>query len=168
MESKNKAYELKLDAGFITVPILDVNDGKKLGSFKFNPNDLDIARRYEKAAAKLESITIPEDAGEETIFEVSDKIKEQMDYLLNCNVSDDIFAICNPLTLTSDGDFFVEKVIDGIAGLIEQTMDVRLKKKKAKIKKPHLLITNECMGTPHLVMCRWGAMDYTDRLSCNH
>lgn len=131
----NKTYELKLDAGFITVPIRDVNDGKELGSFKFNPNDLDIVKRYEKASTVLEGIVVPDDAGEEAIFEVSDKIKEQLDFLLNCKVSDDIFAICNPLTLTTDGDFFVEKVIDGIAGLIEQTMDVRLEKKKAKIRK---------------------------------
>lgn len=132
---ESKTYELKLDAGFITVPIRDANDEKELGSFKFNPNDLDIVKRYEKASAILESITVPDDAGEEAVFEVSDKIKEQLDFLLNCKVSDDIFAICNPLTLTADGDFFVEKVVDGIAGLIEQVMDVRLKKKKAKIKK---------------------------------
>lgn len=127
--------ELRLDAGFVTVPIIDENDGETLGSFKFNPNDFDIARRYETVVKNLESITVPEDADPDAVFAISDAIKEQLNHLLNCNVADDIFVICNPLTLTADGDFFVEKILDGIADVIEQTMNTRLEKKSAKIKK---------------------------------
>ena len=127
--------ELKVDTGAVTVPIVDEKDGELIGEFKFNPNDLDIVKRYEKVVEALESINLEEDADGDAILKVSDEIKVQIDYLLNYSVSSEIFAKCNPLTLTTDGDFFVEKVIEGIASLIEKVMDQRLKKKKAKIQK---------------------------------
>lgn len=127
--------ELRIDPGTVIVPIIDDKDGTTLGEFKFNPNDPDILKRYETVVEKMESISVPDDAGADEIFAVSDELKAQMDYLLNCKVSDGIFAVCNPLTLTADGDFYIEKVIAGIAALIEQTTDARLEKKKAKIRK---------------------------------
>lgn len=129
------SLELKLDAGFVTVPIIDEKDGGTLGHLKFNPNDFDIITRYESVAKELESIQIDKDSGENALFEVSDKIKEQIDYLLNFNVSGEVFAVCNPLTLVSDGDFYVEKVLEGIGNLIEQVTNQRLEKKKTKIQK---------------------------------
>lgn len=127
--------ELKLNAGFVTIPIIDDKDGQMLGHFKFNPNDLDIVHRYKHVVDIFDSITIPEDPDENALFEISDKVKEQFDYLLNFKVADDIFSICNPFSLTADGDFFMEKVMDGIAGLIEQVTNHRIKKKAAKIRK---------------------------------
>lgn len=127
--------ELKLDAGLVTVPIKDEKDGELLGKFKFNPNDLDIVNRYEDVVKTLESISLSDKPSVEEAFEVTETIKSQLDYLLGCKVSDDVFAICNPLTLTSNGDFFVENLLVGIAGLIEQTMNLRIEKKKAKIQK---------------------------------
>ncbi|MCD8047114.1 MAG: hypothetical protein LUD80_00725 [Clostridiales bacterium] len=46
-----------------------------------------------------------------------------------------MFAKCNPLTLTADGDFYVENVLDGIAGLINSQTSQRVERKKAKIRK---------------------------------
>ena len=127
--------ELRIDAGFLTVPIVDDKDNKILGEIKFNPNDLDIAKRYKHVVEELEAITVPDNSDDNTLFEISENVKRQIDYLLGCKVSDDIFSICNPFTLTSNGDFFVENVISGIAGIIEQVTNQRLEKKKAKIKK---------------------------------
>lgn len=133
--TQEKRLELVIkDSGFVTVPIID-RDGSELGSFKFNPNDFDILKRYEHVVKELENLEVPENAGEEALFAVSDKIKELLDYLLNFKVSQDIFAICNPLSLTGDGDFFAERIIEGIGGLIESTMNQRLAKKQAKIRK---------------------------------
>lgn len=134
MEHEMK-MELKIDAGFVTVPIIDDKDSGLLGKFKFNPNDLDIVKRYEHVIKEFESITVPENLDPDTLFKISDKIKEQFDYLLNFSVADDIFSVCNPFTLTSDGDFYMEKVLEGVASLIEQTTNQRLNKKAAKIKK---------------------------------
>lgn len=124
---------LNVDTGAILV---DINDkGEIIGRIRFNPNDLDIARRYESVVAALEGIQVPENAGMEDILGVTDEIKRQIDYLLNANVSAEVFAKCNPLTLTANGDFYVENVMEGIAGLIEKTTNQRLAKKRAKIQK---------------------------------
>ncbi len=128
-------FQLKIDAGAVTVPIIDEKDGEVIGRFKFNPNDLDIIKRYEKVVESLNAISVPENAGTEEIFVVTDEIKRQVDYLLNYNVSSELFAKCNPLTLTSDGNFYVENVLEGIAGIIEQATNQRIEKKKAKIRK---------------------------------
>lgn len=128
--------ELKLtvDTGAVTVPVFD-KDNEELGNFKFNPNDLDIVRRYEDVAKKFDAIEIKEDAGVDDVLKVSDLVKEQMDYLLGYKVSDTLFGKCNPLTLTGNGDFYIENVLIGIAGLIEETSGKRLAKKQAKIKR---------------------------------
>ena len=125
--------KLSVDTGSVLIDIED--KWEAIGRFRFNPNDLDIVRRYDNVVKALESIEVPENSDVNTLLSVSDEIKEQLDYLLNYKVSDEIFKKCNPLTLTADGDFFVEKVIEGIAALIENTTNQRIKKKKAKIKK---------------------------------
>lgn len=128
-------YELKIDTGSVLIPIIDEKDDEVIGKFKFNPNDLDIVSRYQSVVEKLESIKMPENEDPGAYIAVSNQVKELMDYLLNYNVSEDIFAKCNPFTLTSNGNFFIENVIEGIANIIEKAADVRLKKKKAKIAK---------------------------------
>lgn len=128
--------ELKLtvDTGAVIVPVFD-KDNEELGNFKFNPNDLNIVRRYEDVAKKFDAIEIKEDAGVDDVLKISDLVKEQMDYLLGYKVSDTLFGKCNPLTLTGNGDFYIENVLTGIAGLIEETSGKRLAKKQAKIKR---------------------------------
>lgn len=130
MQEKMK---LSVDTGSMLIDIED--KGEVIGQFRFNPNDLDIIKRHEVVVKNLEGITLDEGSDVDSIFGVTDEIKRQIDYLLNYNVSSEIFAKCNPLTLTADGDFYVEKVLEGIAGLIEETMNKRLEKKKAKIRK---------------------------------
>lgn len=130
----NKPLQLKLDTGFTAIPIMD-SDGEQVGEIKFNPSDIDIVKRYEFVAEQLEKLGTDTTDDFDSIYDTSEKIKELMDYLFNCNVSEGLFKICNPLTPVSDGDFFVEKVLEGIAGLIEQTTNQRLEKKKVKIQK---------------------------------
>lgn len=128
-------FQLKTDTGAITVPVIDEKDGEVIGKFKFNPNDLDIVRRYEKVAESLGNMSVPKNAGTDELFAVSDEIRKQVDYLLNYNVSAELFAKCNPLTLTANGDFYIENVLEGIASIIEQATNQRIEKKKAKISK---------------------------------
>lgn len=90
---------------------------------------------YEKVVEALEAITFSNNTDADEMFKASDEVKKQMDYLLNYNVSNEIFAKCNPFTLTDSGDFYVEKVFEEIGGLIEEKMNKRLEKKKAKIRK---------------------------------
>lgn len=125
--------KLSVDTGSILIEIDD--KGEPIGSFKFNPNDLDIVKRYEKVVESFESMSVPENADINDIFNVSDEIKKSFDYLLNYNVSEEIFKKCNPLTITQSGDFYCENVLAGIANLIECQTEQRIAKKKAKINK---------------------------------
>ena len=123
----------KVKTGALNV-ILTNEDDEEIGRFPFNPVDLNIVRRYEEVVANLEKMELPEDATEQDILELSDKLEGQIDYLLNSKASKSVFAICNPLTLTESGDFFIENIIVEIADIIEQVTDQRIKKKQAKIK----------------------------------
>ena len=124
----------KVKTGALNV-VLTNEDDAEIGRFSFNPVDLNIIRRYEEVVANLEKMEVPEDATEKDILELSDRLEEQIDYLLNSKASKSVFAICNPLTLTESGDFFIENIIVEIADVIEQVTDQRIKKKQAKIKR---------------------------------
>lgn len=124
----------KVKTGALNV-ILTNEDDEEIGRFPFNPVDLNIVRRYEEVVTNLEKMELPEDATEQDILELSDKLEGQIDYLLNSKASKSVFAICNPLTLTESGDFFIENIIVEIADIIEQVTDQRIKKKQAKIKR---------------------------------
>lgn len=128
-----EAMKLSVDTGAV---VIDIDDrGERIGQFRFNPSDLDIVKRYGKVVEALSNIDIPEDPGEDEIFRISDEIKKQFDYLLNYEVSKEIFAKCNPLTPISNGDLYCENVLEGIAGIIEKTMNERISKKQANIRK---------------------------------
>ena len=124
----------KVKTGALNV-VLTNEDDEEIGRFPFNPVDLNIVRRYEEVVTNLEKMELPEDATEQDILELSDKLEGQIDYLLNSKASKSVFAICNPLTLTESGDFFIENIIVEIADIIEQVTDQRIKKKQAKIKR---------------------------------
>lgn len=130
---QTETMKLSIDTGSVLVEIDD--KGEIIGKFRFNPNDLDIIKRYEKVVDALNNIDVPEDVKTDEIFKITDELKLQVDYLLNYKASEELFSMCNPLTLTANGDFYIENVLDGIGGLIEKTTDTRLKKKKAKIQK---------------------------------
>ena len=103
----------KVKTGALNV-ILTNEDDEEIGRFPFNPVDLNIVRRYEEVVTNLEKMELPEDATEQDILELSDKLEGQIDYLLNSKASKSVFAICNPLTLTESGDFFIENIIYSI------------------------------------------------------
>ena len=90
-------------------------------------------QKAKEAHSEALVLTHPECTGD--ILELSDRLEEQIDYLLNSKASKSVFAICNPLTLTESGDFFIENIIVEIADVIEQVTDQRIKKKQAKIKR---------------------------------
>lgn len=124
---------LSVDTGSILINVDD--KGEIIGQFRFNPTDVDILRRYETVVDDLNAITVTDGAGADEMLRISDEIKKQFDYLLNYNVSDGIFAKCNPFSMTASGDFYFENVLDGIAKLIEQTTNQRIEKKRKKIQK---------------------------------
>lgn len=145
----------KVKTGALNV-VLTNEDDAEIGRFSFNPVDLNIIRRYEEVVANLEKMEVPEDATEKDILELSDRLEEQIDYLLNSKASKSVFAICNPLTLTESGDFFIENIIVEIADVIEQVTDQRIKRNRRKLKGQRLNITNNgSLGTSYIHSSWW-------------
>lgn len=134
MATKN--YEIKVDTGAINVPVKN-EDGELLGEIKINPADMNIVERYEKVVDFFNEVKFDDDkeVTTEDIINLSNTIKEQIDYLFDYAVSNTLFTKCNPLTVISNGDFFFENVLESIAGLIEKITNQRIEKKMKKIKK---------------------------------
>lgn len=126
---------LKVNTGAVTVDVENEN-GKKIGEFEFVPTDTDIVNRYGSVVDFFNHVTFEEnEPNEEIVKRFSNQIREQFDYLFNYPVSESIFAKCGPLTPTQDGDFFFEKVLDGIRALIEKVTNERVEKKMKKIRR---------------------------------
>lgn len=126
---------LKVNTGAVTVDVENEN-GKKIGEFEFVPTDTDIINRYGAVVDFFNYVTFDEnEPNEELVKRFSSQIREQFDYLFNYPVSESIFTKCGPLTPTQDGDFFFEKVLDGIRALIEKVTNERVEKKMKKIRK---------------------------------
>lgn len=121
--------------------LIDVENekGRKIGEFEFVPTDSNILTRYEDVVRFFNEVSFKDDlTEEETIQEMKafeTQIREQFDYLFGYSVSDGIFKNCGPLTVVSNGDYFFEEVITGIAGLIEQVTNERIEAKMKKVRK---------------------------------
>ena len=107
-------YSLEVDTGLVDIDLKDKN-GNILGSFEFSPTDSDIMNRYQNVVKAFNDIEAPavlldgtaSDEEKDNFYNsFSQTIKEQIDYLLAHKVSDRIFAVCGPLTLLYNGDFY--------------------------------------------------------------
>lgn len=123
---------LQIDTGAVEVELQD--GGNVIGSFTFVPSDIDLITRFDDVQKAIKEFSIPKKLEEEEIMQITNFVKEQFAYLLNTDISG-IFAKCNPLTPLKDGSFYFEKVLDGVATVIEKTMDKRVKTRQAKIDK---------------------------------
>ena len=130
--------KLHVETGAIEVEVEDER-GEKLGAFRFNPADSNILKRYGAVVDFFNAVVLDEKASAEEqlrqMNQLADGIAGQFDYLLGYDVSEGLFGQCGPLTVTKNGDFFFEQVLEGVGGLIEQVTKKRLDKKLAKIKK---------------------------------
>lgn len=130
--------KLRVETGAVTVELEDER-GDKLGAFTWNPTDSNILKRYGAVVDFFSGVSFDgADDDEQQLRQMNklcDDIAGQFDYLLGYAVSEQLFAKCGPLTVTRDGDFFFEKVLEGIGSLIEQTTKKRLDKKLARIRK---------------------------------
>ena len=129
---------LRVETGAITVAVEDEN-GRALGTFEFNPVDSNILKRFGEVAEHLNGLSIDEPAEPEEkmkrLNELCEDIAGQFDYLLGYPVSEGLFGKCGPLTITKDGDYYFEQVLDGVGTLIEQVAKKRVDKKVARLRK---------------------------------
>ena len=133
-----ETMKLAVDTGAITIELVD-EKGRDIGTFDFNPADSNIIRRYKEVVERFGGIAQRiRDAGglgEEEVCKVSDEIAEQIDYLLGYNVSEQVFCRLGALTITGNGDLYFERVLDGIADVIEKVTNKRVEKKLERVRK---------------------------------
>ncbi len=129
---------ITIDTGAKNYELLD-KDGQRLGVFKFHPSDTRIISRYEKVVEFFESTefqnSVSEEEAAQQIVEIDKKICEQFDFLLCYPVSKGLFEGCGPLSLTDDGDYYFEKVLEVIVNIVEAATSQRVKKKLEKVNK---------------------------------
>ncbi len=133
-----ESMKLQVQTGNISVDVEDER-GEVIGRFQFNPADSNILKRYAGVADFFSRMSLDGDLPEEERLRQMDKLADdiagQFDYLLGPGVAEGVFAQCGPLTVTKNGDFFFEQVLEGVGTLIESVTKKRLDKKMAKIKK---------------------------------
>lgn len=126
---------LKVNTGAVKVRFFDEADEEELGAFKFIPTDAYLVERWKNAVEKLNSIFVSEELKADEYKEIENQLKEIVDYIINYKASEEIFGKCSPLTVTVNGDFFFEVVLNGIADCIEKVFKTRVERKRAKINK---------------------------------
>lgn len=111
--------------------------GELLGQFPFVPSDIGIVDRYKHTIQVFDELqTSIGDKPEETaITEMSEKMKKEIDYLFNADVSGTFFKITGPFSILGSGEFFVENVIRAVQGVIEAETGTRLERTKSRASK---------------------------------
>lgn len=123
---------LTINTGDVTYQI--VNEvGEEIGVIRFNPADVDIVKRFEQMQENLRALKFPEKFTVESLYEFTDRIKEQFDFLLNRKVSGEIFKVCNPLTVMADGGYFYAGVMESITEIITTEIKKRREQSAKKI-----------------------------------
>lgn len=129
--------KIVVDRGLEEYTIEDKN-GTVLGKFEMNPADVEMVKRYEYVAEAVSHIADDVDESKdivEILAEMEEKLNKQIDYLFNSKVSQSFFSITSPFTVLTNGEFFVENVLNAICGLIEAETGKRFKKVQTKINK---------------------------------
>lgn len=112
--------------------------GELLGKFTFNPSDVDgMIERYDHAVSTFQELqdSIGADADGKNISEVSGKMKDEIDYLFNADVSGTFFKFASPFSILESGEFYVENIIKSIQAVIEKETGRRMERVKSRASK---------------------------------
>lgn len=138
---ENKMSEqIKIDSGLKTYNVVD-EDGRLFCQITFNPSDTGIAKRYEEVKRRLfvlrngSSKKSKKKSIAEQLNELNAIVYEQIDYLLNANVSETIFSIMGPFSPLPSGQFFFENILESICQIIREESKINTAKVEEKISK---------------------------------
>lgn len=108
--------------------------GEEIGAIRFNPADIDIIRRCDAVENWFRNeFKIPESPTLDDVYAATDKIKAQFDFMLNRNVSGEIFKVCNPLSVLDDGSYFYVGVLNAIVDIVAKVIHERTEKSVRRI-----------------------------------
>lgn len=121
--------DIIIDDGSIKAVIKNKQD-KELGTLYFNPSDMGMMNRWEEFIDKMDEI---DSISDENFNDVSSQIISNIDELFKGASS--FFEVTHPLSLSQDGDFYFEKVVDVLGNLVEEQTNQRIERKLKKIEK---------------------------------
>ena len=136
--------KLQINTGAKSYEIEDEN-GKLLGVITIYPNDFNLGKRVKDAEKniltlleKAELIANDESRSNEDIandiYDLDCKIKEQLDYMFNSNVSETVFKGLNCLNLNK-GKYFAERFLEMIVPVITNELEASVKASSNRINK---------------------------------
>ena len=129
---------LQINTGTKSYEIEDEN-GKLLGTIIIYPNDFNLGKRVKDAEKKILALVesaelIANEDVANDIYDLDCKIKEQLDYMFNNNVSETVFKGLNCLNLNK-GKYFIERFIEMIVPVITKELEASAKASNNRIDK---------------------------------
>lgn len=111
--------------------------GEFIGVFTFNPSDADLPRRYNETLKAFQTMKLArckKDISIEEFNEVQEQAIEQLCYFVGNDSVKVFFKVMGAFSM-QNGQFYYEKVLDIIAGIITNESNAQASKLKNKIKK---------------------------------
>ena len=131
-----------IDLGYQSYEIKDP-DGEVVGVIRINPSDPGLAGRWQKAEKEMERCRAQIDAelaaGKSELeiwplaLELSDKIKNAIDYAFGSRVSDVLFGGSSAFAFTMSGKMVLENVLEGITPIMQKALKTAAKKVQARM-----------------------------------
>ena len=125
---------IKINTGDVTYDIQN-EFGEQIGVIRFNPSDPDILKRAAEIERWFNETTVDEDMTEEQFYQFTDGIKEQLDKFCNRPISEELFKVCNPMSIMADGSYYFANVIKVILDIVYTETKKRMKASEKRVKK---------------------------------
>ena len=112
-----------IDDHKVSIPVVN-KFGEEIGVFRFDPTDVNMARRYDEVADKFTTAlqNIDSVGGMDTLDKAGDKIIEFLDYVTGGNSREAFFQKIHPLS-PQNGHFYCEQVFEVIGAFIKQSTE---------------------------------------------
>lgn len=78
---------------------------------------------------------MPEEDSLEAVKKAEKEISDQLSYLINADAEKAFFSILGPFSPMDDGKIFMEQVLDGVAQVIEKTLNTNVTKVQRRVNK---------------------------------
>ena len=133
-----------IDDGRIDIPIRNQN-GEEMGTFRFNPTDINVVNRYNEMADKFEEILQPlvnfdidsnGEAGDmaavDALNTAENGIIDLFDYVFDGNSRESFFKTIHAFAPTN-GKFYCEVVYEAIGNFISKSFEQETKKLRFRV-----------------------------------
>ena len=93
------------------------DEGEVFASFRMNPADVKLAKRFQEASEYFETIgdKLPKNASLDDVFQFNEELEEKLCYLLGYDAKQSLFGQVSATSIMEDGNMFILHVLNVIA-----------------------------------------------------